>query len=168
MGKIIIASFAGTGKTYLSKKYKNVIDLEPAPYKWIFEDMKNTFSENVKGKAKVVNPEWPMNYVNKILEELNNYDIVLIGLNRESRDMLEKMGYKYYLCFPDKEKKEEYLQRFIKRGNPPEFIEKQSYYFDNELPLLYNEKMEKMLLDGNEYLEDYLLRNNYILIKRED
>ncbi len=75
-----------------------------------------------------------MNYVDKILEEVNNYDIVLIGLNRESREKLEEIGYKYY--------------------------------FEKELPLLYEVKMEKMILNGNEYLEDYLLRNGYKLIER--
>lgn len=168
MEKIIIASFAGTGKTYLGKKYKNVIDLEPAPYKWIFETEENKIEEKDKGKAKMLNPQWPMNYVNKIIESLNDYDIVLIGLNRESREMLEKMGYKYYLCFPNKNKKDEYLRRFVERGNCSEFLEKQAYYFDKELPLLYEENMEKMILDGSEFIEDYLLRNGYTLIKEEN
>lgn len=165
MKGIIIASFAGTGKSYLGKKYKNVIDLEPATYKWIFENTGDELKESEKAKSNTLNPEWPMNYVNKILEEVNNYDIVLIGLNRESRDKLEEMGYKYYLCFPNMNERDEYLERFVKRGNPPEFVEKQKYYFEKELPLLYEEKMEKMILNGSEYIEDYLLRNGYKLVE---
>jgi len=167
MKGIIIAAFAGTGKSYLGEKYKNVIDLEPASYKWLFDNVSGQIKESDKATSKVLNPEWPMNYVNKILEEVNNYDIVLIGLNRESRDILEDLGYKYYLCFPNKNEKNEYLKRFVKRGNPVEFVEKQAYYFEKELPLLYDEKMEKMILSGSEYIEDYLLRNGYNLIKKE-
>lgn len=39
---LIIAGFAGIGKTTLAKKYKNVIDLESSIYKWDntgFEDV---------------------------------------------------------------------------------------------------------------------------------
>ena len=160
MKGIVIAGFAGIGKTYLGKKYKNVLDLDSAPYKYMVENI----DERKKGKNKEISPEWPMNYVEKIIEEANNYDIVLINLNKEARKILEEIGFKYYLCFPNKNQKEKYLNRFITRGNPKEFVELQSYYFENELPLLYHESMEKMILDGDEYIEDYLLRNGYHLI----
>ncbi len=164
MEKIIIASFAGTGKTFLANKYSNVIDLEPANYKWCTDSI---ITEKDKGKLKEIQKEWPQNYVNKIIEELNNYDIVLIGLNRDARNLLYEMGYEYYICFPAADRKEEYIQRYRNRGNGEEFLTKQAYYFDNELPLLYNEPLKKMILEKDEFLEDYLLRKNFKLIKKE-
>lgn len=32
---VIIAGFGGVGKTTLAKKYKNVLDLESTPYKYV-------------------------------------------------------------------------------------------------------------------------------------
>jgi len=165
MKKIIIAAFAGTGKTYLANKYSNVIDIEPANYKW---NSDNIITEKDKGKYQKIREEWPQNYVNEIIKEHNNYDIVLIGLNRDARNLLYKMGYEYSICFPSSDRKNEYIQRYKDRGNSEEFLNKQAYYFDNELPLLYKEPLEKMILEGNEFLEEYLLRNDFTLIKKEN
>ena len=46
---LIIAEFAGVGKTTLAKKYKNVIDIESSPYKWDYSGMDITNLENLKG-----------------------------------------------------------------------------------------------------------------------
>ena len=37
---LIIAGFSGIGKTYLGNKYKNVIDLDPAPYAYTDDNAK--------------------------------------------------------------------------------------------------------------------------------
>lgn len=165
---MIIAAFAGTGKTYLGKKYKNVVDLEPAIFKWKFSNDINEIDEKVKGTKKQIRAEWPQNYVNKIIDLDKQYDFVLIGLNKDARELLEKMGHTYYLCFPDKNQKEKYLKRYIDRENPEEFIKKQEYYFDKELPMMYKESMPKMILEEEEFLEEYLLKNNYKLIPLND
>lgn len=81
MGKIISA-FAGVGKSYVGKKYKNVLDLESTYYKWLEDGVANLTEEQRKGnKNRVLNPQWPQNYIEKIVEEKDNYDIVLIQLS---------------------------------------------------------------------------------------
>ena len=63
---IIIAAFATCGKTYLGKKYKNVIDLESSSYKYDNTEIINIPPEERKGTIRRKNPNWPNNYYNAI------------------------------------------------------------------------------------------------------
>ena len=46
----IIAGFGSVGKTTLAKKYKNVLDLESTPYKYLIENYGSYDAEAVKGQ----------------------------------------------------------------------------------------------------------------------
>ena len=63
----IISAFPGIGKTTLVQTNKNYVDLESSDYKWI--DIDKTLSiEERKGTAKTINPDFPENYIQKIME----------------------------------------------------------------------------------------------------
>ena len=68
---MIISGFAGIGKTTFCKKFKNSIDLESSDFHWIYEeDALNMDKEKRKGTTKkMLNPEWPENYVKAIQEK---------------------------------------------------------------------------------------------------
>ena len=53
---LIIAGFAGIGKTTLAKKYKNVIDLESSIYKWDNTGFEDVPVEQRKGIIRKENP----------------------------------------------------------------------------------------------------------------
>ena len=80
---IIISAFATCGKTYLGKKYKNVIDLESSNYKHDNTEIINIPPEERKGTTRRPNPNWPNNYYNAIIEAQKKYDIVLVQLKPE-------------------------------------------------------------------------------------
>lgn len=56
---IVIAGFSGIGKTVLGTKYKNVLDLDAAPYVYDDTDMLSISFEQRKGMKRKANPAWP-------------------------------------------------------------------------------------------------------------
>ena len=163
---IVISGFAGIGKTTLQKNYPNVIDLESSDFKWIYqnEDIELMNEEKRKGiTERVRNPLWPYNYVKVIMQKLNEYDIVLISQDNEVRDCLKENNCKYYACFPQKECKEEFIQRYINRGNNEKFINLISNNFEDWIDALMNEE-NKIIMEPGEFLENTLIR--YQIIKK--
>ena len=79
----IIAGFATCGKSILGKKYSNVIDLESSPFKNIMRT--DLPVEEQKGTIRELNPLWPQNYYDAILEANYLTDVhTEIGLNVDS------------------------------------------------------------------------------------
>ncbi len=157
---IIISGFAGIGKTTLQKNNKDVIDLESSDYKWIYldNDTKSMNKEERKGATnRIQNPMWPINYVREIIKKASEYDIVLISQDLEVRECLRDNKCKYYVCFPKKECKNEYIERYKNRGNNEKFISLVSENFESWIDALMNEE-NKLIMEPGEYLEDTLNR----------
>ena len=64
---------------------------------------------------------------------------------------------KYYVCFPKKECKDEYIERYKNRGNNEKFISLVSENFESWIDALMNEE-NKLIMEPGEYLEDTLNR----------
>lgn len=165
---IVIAGFAGIGKTYLAKKYKNVIDLESSPYKYDYSNIRQIDIEKFKGKnGRIINKEFPLNYINAIKKAQKEYEIVLVWIHPEEiLPYYDKYDIDYYLCFPNKEAVCEYKDRFINRGNTQEYIDKVLSSFDKRYIQFINNSHKKIILLPGETLEDALLKKNYTLIKK--
>ena len=71
MSGILIAGFGAIGKTAVSKKYNNVMDLESSSFKYIIDDeLKKLNPEERKGlKSRKLNKEFPNNYYNEIMKD---------------------------------------------------------------------------------------------------
>jgi len=141
-GKIVYA-FPGSGKTTISQKYDNMIDLERSYYKHILTPEQEKLSEEErKGIQKADNPEWPQNYFNAIEEALAKYDYVFtshIGIEYA----IDK-GHDFWLFYPSLDQKEEYKNRMIERGNAPYFIERMYNKFDTIVTgMMYNPNAAK-------------------------
>ena len=149
---IVIAGFPGIGKTTLSDKYNNIIDLDVMDYKWSYENI--TDIEQKKGSTKrKINKDWPNNYINAINQSIDNYDIVFISTDSELLHILDKNNFNYTLAFPSTESKSEYLKRYAKRGNPESFIKKADEIFETLIFSLSNRDCKKIILNENESLE---------------
>ena len=169
---IVIAGFAGIGKTILEKKYENVIDLDCGNYKWIYENdkYKKMDLEKRKGiKNKIKNPEWPTNYVQEILEKQKKYKIITISLydiyldnDINFKKELEQNNIRYISCFPEKNEKKEYINRYKNRGNSNKWISGIEKNFENWIEKLQEETESKIVLSSKETLEDKLKQLNYI------
>ena len=161
---IIIAAFATCGKSILGKKYRNVIDLESSPFKNI---MRTDLSvEEQKGTKRELNPLWPQNYYDAILEAEKKYDIVLVQLKPEHFDYFDKNNIKYSIAYPNLDNWEEVEKKCIERGNNENFIIRLKNVFVPFYEDAIKRNYEKLyILNGNETLEDVLKNNNINLIK---
>lgn len=164
MKGIIIAGFGGVGKTQLAKKYKNVIDLESIYWKWEYKEKMEKNIEYYKHYDKrTKNPNFPQNYIEAIKENQEKYKIVLIAYSDEICKSMEENKIEFYLCYPEKGAKDIYIERFKIRGNNEEFIKRNNELFEEAIEIAEKRKGHKIILSGNETIEDYLIRNNYRL-----
>lgn len=157
MKGIIVHSFIGSGKTTLGNKYKNVIDLESISDAYILTDeQKKLGTEAIKGLDKIKNPDFEKIYYKKLLEAQKNYDFVLIPYR--VLELCRKMNLKYWLVYPNKNCREEYLERLRNRGNPENLIKIVDEGFDefieNREKDTFAEK--KIVLKSGEFLENAL------------
>ncbi|MBQ7660024.1 MAG: hypothetical protein IJS26_04740 [Alphaproteobacteria bacterium] len=159
----IIAGFGGVGKTMLAKKYKNVLDLESTPYKYLIENYEKYDAEAVKGQSiakKELNPDFPHNYVAAVKENIGKYDYILVWAHPEqSLPHLDKAGIDYEIFLPTREALDEYRQRFINRGNSEEYVNRVSSKEGYDKRLLQWKALNKPIvyLEAGETLESYLL-----------
>lgn len=165
---MVIAGFAGIGKTTLAKKYKNVIDLESTIYKWDNTGFEHLTDEERKGLTRNQNPNWPQNYIYAIKKAQQEYDFVMVWIHpQEALPHYDANRIEYTLCFPRLEDEEIYRNRFIGRGNNENYVNKVAGSMNTRIPEFMTLPAPKIILQGNETLEDYLLNNNYNLIKKD-
>jgi len=168
MGKIISA-FAGVGKTYVGKKYENVLDLESTYYKWLENGVAHLTEEERKGrKDRVLNPLWPKNYIEEILKQKDNYDIVLIQLshkrlsNEQIFEYFDKNNIEYFVARPKLSGWEDIEKRLVQRGNTKDFISQVKNNFNVFIEEFSKEKYNQIVIDDGKFLEDALLKNGFL------
>jgi len=121
---MIIAAYAGCGKSmFAAMRGESAIDLHCIPYKYYLDD--NDIDRGEAGKADPDNemrPEWPLNYVKAIETVMDKYDFVLIPSDYRVLGLLAGRQIPYTLVYPRRDCREEYLQRYINRGNTENFL----------------------------------------------
>lgn len=132
---MIICGFPGIGKSSIARTLPGIVDLESTP-----------FNKNWKIYADVIE------HMNK-----NGYT-VLVSSHRELREELLNRNVNYFYVKPEKYLKEEYIERYKKRGNNKTFINQIKDNWDNYLKSLKGEnvvelKSEEYLLDKLDYIK---------------
>ena len=108
----IIAAFPGTGKSAYHKEYpETTLDSDSSLFSWI---------ETEQGKIR--NPEWPGNYIKHIQENIGKFEFIFVSTHKEVREALLDSCLFFYLIYPGKRNKEQYLKRYESRGNTDEFV----------------------------------------------
>lgn len=161
---MIISAFPGCGKTTLGNKYKNVIDLESSLYKYFFDkDITRKEIEERKATPREKNPEYPKNYIKAIQEAIKNYDIVLTSCGPLIRSELKKNKLENIVVYPSIDCKDEYIQRYIDRGNHSNFINHVKKNFEEWIKKFDEDKsVTKIKMKKGETLEDVLIKNNLL------
>lgn len=153
---LIIAGFPGVGKSEAGRRLPGkVIDLESSDFHWIVQP---------DGK-KVAHPEWPDNYIRAIkalaleTEGLKNYkdlEFICISTHAEVLSRLQDDCIGFFVAYTTATK-ETMIQRYIDRGNTPEFVEKLFTNYDAWIEnIKAHDEWHKLVIDENAFLGDFL------------
>lgn len=126
---MIYSAFPGTGKTYASKQFTKIIDLESSNYQW-----EDDLSDNVelnKGRHKIKNKEWPDNYVQAMIDSSAGNNNILISAQPIVLDKLTYNKIGFITVTPDIRDCSAYINRYIQRGNSSKFIDNIAANFEN-------------------------------------
>ena len=165
----IIAAFAGVGKSYVGKKYSNVIDLESTYFKWLDNSISTTTKENNKScKIRGLNPEWPYNYVRDIMIERDSHDIVLIILGHKRLksekifEYFDEHEIEYCVARPNITAWPIIEKRLIDNNVHPENIKQIKDNFKVFIEEFSKPKYKQIIIEDGEFLEDALIKNGFL------
>ena len=134
---MIICGFPGVGKSTAATKSREIVDCESTafhyPADWAFyADNKNMGKPAPK---PVENPNWVSDYVDQIeiMASENGYPFVLVSTHLKVREEMDMRGIPYIVVVPKKDAKDEYMARYLMRGDRAEFIQTVYDYWDEWL-----------------------------------
>ncbi len=138
--KKVYASFCGTGKSYLCKKFpKKCIEFEC----WEYDE-----------------GNFPHNYIKDIKLKIGKVEHIFISTNPVVLKQLHKLGISITLIYPKNNLKEKYIKRFKKRGSSKHFINRLNNSWDNWLDELKEQDYcQHIVLNDGQYLENLLGAN---------
>ncbi len=139
MKKLLLCGFPGVGKTFASRAH-GWQDSDSSRFSWISEGVRN--------------PEFPANYI----QWLRDSDgIVLVSSHLEVRDALAAAREPFWIAFPDRGAKLEYLARYERRGSHRQFLDLLSENWDAWIAGMESETrcVGRLILQRGEYLSDF-------------
>ncbi len=133
---MVISAFPGCGKSHL---FRNKGDMK------ILDSDSSTFDKS----------QFPQNYIEHIKSNIGDADIILVSSHKEVRDALVDKGINFTLVYPNMDIKDEYIQRYIDRGNDGKFVDLLKQNWENWIGELEQQTgCEKIKLDRGQYLSD--------------
>lgn len=113
----VISAFPACGKSYCFRNHQNIytmLDSDSSEFSWVKDENGNN--------TKVRNPDFPMNYIKHIKENIGKVDVIFVSSHEAVRKALYDNGIKVIIVYPNKDLKEEWIRRFKERGNDEGFI----------------------------------------------
>ncbi len=103
------------------------------------------------------NPEWPQNYITHIQENRDTSDLLLVSSHDVVRTALVEAGIPFTLVYPSLDMKDEYIQRYIQRGNNESFVALLEANYEKWITeLMAQQGCTHVVLKSGEYLSDVL------------
>ena len=134
---ILCAAFCGTGKTYMCDRTD--IDAIEIEY-WKYKD---------KGLQK--------EYVDEVKNKLGTVDYIFLSTEPDGLRLLKDEGFEITLVYPENELRNEYLDRYIERDSPYDFIGTFMKHWNPWINELKEQKYCKhIVIKKGEYLKDAL------------
>jgi len=152
---IIISAFPACGKSYMFNNYNGkpftMFDSDSSEFSWI----KDENGKNTKER----NPEFPDNYIKHIKDNLHKVDVIFVSSHAVVRKALNDNKINFFMVYPAKIMKEEWIRRFRERGNDENFIKFISDNWDSFINDIRSE--EKCLKEGLSFDNPYI-DNKYL------
>lgn len=148
---LIISGFPGIGKTTAERVYRESIDCESTPFHYVFEP-------SCPDGVEKENPNWVKEYVDFIEKSAKDgkYNFIFISSHLKVREELDMRMIPYIVVAPEKCLKDEYLARYVKRGDCAEFIIEVSESWDEWLEEIEHDAPAVIHLKSGQVLADIL------------
>ncbi len=135
---LVVSAFPGCGKSHL---FRNKGDMK------ILDSDSSTFDKS----------KFPQNYIEHIKSNIGEVDVILVSSHKEVREALVNESITFTLVYPSKDIKEEYIQRYIDRGNDGKFVELLKQNWNIWIDELETQQgCEKTKLESGQYLSDVI------------
>lgn len=135
---LVVSAFPGCGKSHFFRENKDKIVLD-------------------SDSSKFDKSQFPSNYIEHIKENIGKADIIMVSSHKEVRDALVENEIPFTLVYPDISIKEEYIGRYVDRGNSEAFVNLLLKNWELWIGELDNQVgCEKIKLSRGEYLSDVL------------
>lgn len=148
---LIISGFPGIGKSTAESVYRESIDCESTQFHYVF-DPSCPYGENKE------NSNWVKEYVDFIEKSAKDgkYNFIFISSHLKVREELDNRMIPYIVVVPEKCLKDEYLARYVKRGDCAEFIIEVSESWDEWLEEIERNAPAVIHLKSGQVLSDIL------------
>ncbi len=137
---LVVSAFPGCGKSHLfrNKGEKKILDSDSS-----------TFDKS----------EFPQNYIEHIKSNIGQADIILVSSHKVVRDALVNESISFTLVYPSRDIKDEYIQRYVDRGNDDKFVELLKNNWETWMDELeVQSDCNKVELKNGEYLSDIITK----------
>lgn len=138
---IILSSFRGCGREFLKNTHGDKVK--------IYDAIDNILATDTEGKTS---QDLLEEYYNKVMDNVDSYDIVFIDSSTSIRDTFNEHGVDYDVFYPSKERRGEFIENQVRKKTKPEVIRSLDKNFekwiqeidDDEAPNCYKHKLSKM------------------------
>ena len=138
---IILSSFKGCGREFLKNTHGDKVK--------IYDAIDNILATDTEGKTS---QDLLEEYYNKVMDNVDSYDIVFIDSSASIRDTFNEHGVDYDVFYPSKERRGEFIENQVRKRAKPEVIRSLDKNFEkwieemdgDEAPNCYKHKLSKM------------------------
>jgi len=153
---MIIAAYAGTGKTTLANMHPDkYVDFVLMPYKYELDEDGDCGEAGKANPDNFQRPDWPHNYIAAIQSAMHESKHVLIPTDYLTLVHLRLKNIPYVLSYPEREAREVYRRRYLERGNNENFIDIFAEHWDNWMDMFEQDTYGRhVVLCSDEFLSD--------------
>lgn len=151
----IICGFPGVGKSQAAMRSRDIQDIESTPFHMPIDWDNINEPEKMRHEE---NPNWVSDYADHIADMASQYGYCynLISCHEKVREELDARSIPYIIVVPSRELKDEYLGRYLRRGDSFDFINQIDTHWDEWLTEIDGCGMPVIHLKSGQYISDIL------------